>query len=260
MTSRLRAACLAFVMACAALASHQAARGQEGDEVIVAIPNNVFANLRNGQPTGVILEVVDLVLRTMGRNPTYLVTASSIVREALSSGVVGMAAVAIAPATPDPKRRFSRPIITEQNIIAVRAGDNPAVTKISDLYGRTLGGRVGFVYPLLEHDPKIKLRRYSGDGDLMRSLILHETDVAIVSAVSDTYRFRAESVIDKISLGTVSLGAVPLRAEFSPQRFSAADLATFDADLDAVMSGPQWKAILDHNGMADLVHDWKMIQ
>lgn len=229
------------------------------DEILVGLPNNIFANLHDGRPTGLLAEAIDLILRDMGRKPVYIVMSNADMSAALRDGTVGLNSVTVLTSADAEAGLYTDAIVTEFNIVAVRAGQKLRVEHLGDLHGLKLGGRAGYLYPRLDADPQIRLQRFSQDGELIRNLIHGRIDAAIISALSDVYKFRAEGVMTRIRLLNRSVGQVPLRAVMSRHAFSEVDLADFNKRLAALKAGPQWAEILERNGFSDLAVDWPMV-
>jgi ABC-type amino acid transport substrate-binding protein len=220
---------------------------QDGNRVLVSLQNNVFANLFDGHPEGVMLETVDTVLRRWGREPVHVVMQN------------GDTFVAVETPSNRTLALYTDPILTEYNVIALPAGKDMRLNHTSDLHGLRLGGRVGYQYPLLDPDPQIHMERYSQDGELIRNLILGRIDAAVISALSDVYKLRAEGVMPRIHLLDRAVGMVPLRAALSNRLFTASDLDRFNATLAGLRKGREWQQILERNGFADLAVDWPLI-
>jgi ABC-type amino acid transport substrate-binding protein len=228
---------------------------------MVAIANNVYANLLEGQPHGIVIEAIDRILPRMGRRPRYIVMPGSAdVAIAVSEGTIGVNSVIVMSTSNQSQYRFTAPIVTEFNIVAVRQDYPLKMERLSDLYGLKLGGRTGYQYPLLENDPNINLQRFAQDGELIRNLIHKRIDAAIISAISDVYKLRAEGVMAQIRLLAKAVGEVPLRVGLSPILFTQDDQARFDALLSELKASAEWVDILQHNGFADLVVDWPIAE
>lgn len=250
----------AALMAMGWLAGPRGAKAEQPrDEVVVGLPNTLFANMQSGKPSGIILESIDLVLKRMERRPAYVIVAASELADAVRDGSVGLGAAAVLPPGRDGDTLFSAPIVTEYHLVAVRAGTRKEVKRVADLRGLLLGGRDGHRYPLLEADPDIELLRFHADGDQIRNLIQGRIDAAIIGALSDTYGLRTEGVMSRIEILGHAVGAVPLRALLSPKRFAPSDLGEFDRVLAEVQAGPAWTAILERNAVADLVRQWPLL-
>jgi ABC-type amino acid transport substrate-binding protein len=251
---------VALGVAGAALLGPSAARAARApNEVLVGLPNNVYANYQEGKPNGIMVQAIDTILLGMGRQPVYIVMPSSVLNTMVAAGKVAVSAVAFQSSRSPKTILFSDPIVVENNIVAVLRGKRFEVAKVEDLYGHVLGGRTGFAYPLLQDDPKVTLNRFGSDAELLRNLIFGRIDAAIISAISDLYKLRSEGVMARIEVLDVSLGSVPLRAALSSAHFTPEDHAEFNRRLAEIKEGPQWLDILDRNGMGDLVHDWPTI-
>jgi ABC-type amino acid transport substrate-binding protein len=228
-------------------------------EIMVALANNLYANLQDGQPTGVMVEAIDIILKRMNRKHAYIALPPSDTAVALQDGTIGVNSVAVQTESNADRFWFSDPIVTEYNIVAIRADQSLDLTRMSDLYGLVLGGRAGYQYPLLDRDPKIKLVRFAQDAELIRNLIHKRIDAAVVSSISDVYKLRAEGVMARIKLLGHSVGEVPLRTALSRRLFSKDDLDLFNAHLAELKSSSVWTAILERNGLADLVVNWTSV-
>lgn len=252
--------CLAAGAAAAwALAGRQALSAPRGNNVLVGLQSNVFANFFYGKPSGIMLEAVDFVLRRSGRNPVYLAMTNSEIASAMQDGTVGVDTVMAETASNRKWALLTDPIVTEYNVIAVQAGRNLTVTHLSDLHGLHLGGRKGYQYPLLDTDPEIKLERFAQDGELIRSLVLGKIDAAIISGLSDVFKLRAEGVMPRIRILDHAVGTVPLRAGLSRRLFSQEDLDNFNTHLAELKADTLWVDIVEQNGFADLLVEWPSI-
>lgn len=229
-------------------------------EVMVAIANNVYANLHDGQPTGIVIEAIDAILRAMGRKPAYIAIPDADMAAELAKGTVGVNPLVVRPASGRDFALLSDPILTDFNVVAILADSALPLATLSDLYGLTLGGRDGVPYPMLEADPRIKLERFARDSELIRRLLHRRIDAAIISAISDLYELRAEGLMSRIKVLDLAVGAIPLSAELSAKLFNVEDLITFNRLLASLEAGPVWSGILERNGLADLVVEWPMIQ
>ncbi len=229
------------------------------NDIMVAIANNVFANLWSGQPTGILVETIDIIVRRMGRKPVYIVMPPSEMSAAFANGTIAINSVAVESSSNKDIYLFSDPIISEYNVVALRADQSLNLSRLSDLYGLKLGGRTGYQYPLLDADPRIELQHFPQDGELIRNLIHKRIDAAVISAISDVYKLRTEGVMSRIKLLSHSVGEVPLRAALSPSVFSREDLDRFNALLFDLKKSMAWTNILARNGMADLVVEWPIV-
>lgn len=230
------------------------------DGVVVGIPNNVYANLSDGRPTGIMVESIAMILQRMAKRPSFLVMPNSEMPRAMERGSVDVVSVAIKTPANEKNAFFTDPLVIEHNIIAVLNGHQFELNHISDLHNKTLGGREGFRYPILEKDPAIKLQRFDSDGALMRNLILGRIDAAVISALSDMYKFRSEGVMSKMTILNKSVGEVQLCAALSFSRFTPDDLARFNSELAGLKAGPEWQRLLEANGLADLVREWPSLE
>ncbi len=195
----------------------------------------------------------------MGKRPVYIVMPSSEMTTALQDGTVAVNTVTVQTPGNSKLALYSDPIVTEYNVVAIRADQELSVERLSDLHGLKLGGRQGYQYPLLDTDPQINLQRFAQDGELIRNLILGRIDAAIISALSDVYKLRAEGVMPRIKVLSRAVGAVPLRAALSLRTFTPTDLEQFNLCLSALKASATWTDILERNGFADLAVDWPTI-
>jgi len=229
------------------------------NEVLVGLQNDVFANFFYGKPAGIILEAVDSVLRQSGRAPVYVVMPYNEIAAAMQEGTVGVRTVTVEAPANRSWMLFTDPIVTEYNVIAVPTGSKLTVNRLADLHGLRLGGRQGYQYPLLDTDPEIKLERFAQDGALIRNLILGRIDAAVISALSDVFKLRAEGVMPRIRILDRAVGTVPLRAGLSRRVFSQDDLENINGHLADLKASPLWIDILERNGFADLAVEWPSI-
>ena len=225
----------------------------------VAIPGNLFASLEKGIPTGIFVETVDALLKKTGMNPTYLNMPTGDAIRDLTTGTVSMATVVVPIPRIKDAAYFSDPVVTEYNVAVTLKDKGFSLSKVSDLRGKKIGARAGYQYPLLDKDPAIRLQRYQSDGEMLRSLLFGNVDVAIISAISDIYAFRSEGIMMRMEILTTSVGTVPLVAAFSKKHFTKESVDAFNQALATFKQSPEWQEILEKNGVADLVKDWPLV-
>ncbi|MBF0134478.1 MAG: pentapeptide repeat-containing protein [Magnetococcales bacterium] len=236
------------------------AQSAVGDKrVMVSVPGNLFAKTNRGIPVGVIAETMDAVLKKMGYLPVYVSMPISETHEAVAEGMVDIAAMAIPTAQGTESFRFTLPVIEEYNTVLVRKQGVFPLERVADLHGHTLGGREGYLYPLLTQDSKVTLQLFSSDGEMIRNLILGKLDAVIISGISNLYVLRSEGIMAQLDVLKKAVGLVPLRAAFSAKNFTQEQVEAFNVELGAFQRSPQWPAILERNGLADLVREWDMV-
>lgn len=271
-SSRRRALCLALaaspwvgaqVLANAVSANEAGPHpvsARNGRPLRVAVPGNVFSGLEAGKPTGVLIEAVDAILKAQGQEAQYLRMLSSDAIRELRQGRVDMATALIPSSTSDARILYSSPILNEFNVVVTRKGQALNFDSIGDLQGRQIAGRVGYRYPLLEADSRIRINRYSTDAEMIRALLMGREEILIFSAVSDLYAFRAEGVSSRLQISEKAVGSVPLVVAFSAARFTAADVQQFNEQLANLKQSPAWESIVDRNGMSDLIREWPTVK
>jgi ABC-type amino acid transport substrate-binding protein len=257
---RLVAGLLIGLGAATAASAQSAAPFDAAKPMRVAIPGNVFANLNKANPVGVFVETLDAVLKGMGVTPNYVKMPTGDALRRLNDGTVGVASVVVLTPRVRETAYFSDPIITEYNVPVTLKGKGFPVALVSDLNGKTVGGRTGYRYPLLENDSGVRLERYRTDGEMLRALLFGKIDVAIIAGISDVYQFRSEGILKRMEILKKAVGAVPLVAVFSKKKFSKEQVDAFNQALAAFKQGPEWQQILEHNGMEDLVKDWPLVK
>jgi ABC-type amino acid transport substrate-binding protein len=228
-------------------------------KVLVAIPNNVFAKLVNGEPRGILLEGIDRIARQLDWQPNYIVMAASDIPKALSDGEIDVSAVRILPSRGPGSDHFSEPLINEYNILIVRAGERFPVSQAKDLSGKVMAGREGFHYPMLEKVPFLRLQRYDTDGAMIRALLMGKVDIAVIAALSDVFAFRTEGVMRRLDVLDRAIGVVPLRAALSGKRFADSDMVRFNQAWSSLLSSTGWQEITNSNGFTDLIRDWPLL-
>jgi ABC-type amino acid transport substrate-binding protein len=237
-----------------------AMRRHSAKEVLrIAIPGNIFARVEKGVPTGIFIETMDAVLKKMGKAPTYVNMPTGEALNELKSGTIGAAAVVVQTPRIKDSAYFSDPIVKEYNIAVTLKGKAFSLSKISDLYGKKVGARVGYQYPLVEKAQQIELLRYQTDAEMMRSLLFGETDLVLIAGISAISTFRSEGIMTRLEMLKTSVGVVPLVVAFSKDRFTKEIVDTFNLELAKFMKSDEWENILESNGLADLVKDWPMI-
>lgn len=229
------------------------------DVLRIAIPSNVFARIEKTVPTGIFIETMDAVLKKLGKSPTYINMPIGEALNELKGGSIAAAAVVVQTPRIKDIAYFSDPIIKEYNIAVTLKNKGFSLSKISDLYGKKVGARVGYQYPLVEKEKLIELLRYQTDGELMRSLLFRETDLVLIAGISNIYTFRSEGIMTRLEVLKTSVGVVPLVVAFSKDRFSKENVDAFNRELALFQGSDEWARILESNGQADLVKDWPMI-
>ncbi len=227
--------------------------------VQVGVPNNVFAKLNQGRPMGVMLEAVDQIVHDMGLQPVYISMPASEIPRALDAGQIDIAAVRILSSRNKGTALYSEPLVDEYNVLAVRAGEGFTAKNLGDLKGKTIAGREGYQYPLLEKNKDIKLLRFDSDGAVIRALLFKQVDMVILAALTDIFVFRTEGVMRHLEVLEASVGMVPLRSAFSSRRFTQADVDQFNQKWLALKASPAWQEIMERNGFADLIREWPLL-
>lgn len=225
----------------------------------VAIPGNLFASLERGNPSGIFIETMDVLLKQSGMAPTYINMPTGDALRDLKAGAVSVATVVVPIPRIKDDAYFSDPLVTENNVAVTLKDKGFNLSRVSDLRGKRIGARTGYQYPLLDKDPGIQLMRYNSDGEMLRSLLFGVVDVAIISAISDIYAFRSEGIMTRMEILNTSVGAVPLVAAFSKKHFSKESVDAFNQALAKFKQSPEWQELLEKNGLADLVKDWPMV-
>ncbi|MBF0145575.1 MAG: pentapeptide repeat-containing protein [Magnetococcales bacterium] len=225
---------------------------------MVAVPGNLFAKTEKGIPAGVIAETLDVILKKMGFSPIYVSMPIAEMPEAVENGFVDVLAMALPTGKSAEKLLFTEPLIEEFNTVLVRRNEPFALERIADLHERKLGGREGYIYPLLKKDPEIKLQLFSSDGEMIRNLILGKLDAVIISGISNLYVLRSEGIMAQLDVLKKAVGMVPMQAALSPGKFSRKELELFNKSLKEFKQGTEWNAVLEHNGLSDLVRPWEV--
>ncbi|MDP1526510.1 MAG: transporter substrate-binding domain-containing protein [Rhodocyclaceae bacterium] len=228
--------------------------------VRVAVPGNIFSRLEGTAPTGIFIESVDAILRQLGMVPRYLAMPTGDALRELKEGDIDIATVVVPLDRLKQDMHLSAPVIIEYNAVLFLREHGFKANKLSDFHGKRIAGRQGYRYPLLDADPAIHLNRYRTDGEMIRGVLLGHEDIAIIAGISDLYTFRAEGIMAQMDISPNAVGSVPLVAGFSKKRFSAEQIAEFDRMMAEFKKSQEWQAILQRNGMADLVRDWSMIE
>jgi ABC-type amino acid transport substrate-binding protein len=233
--------------------------GPPAGAIRIALPGNVFARLENSAPTGIFIEAVDAILKKMGYTPTYINMPTGDAIADLKEGLVGAATVVVPTTRVRELALISEPVVKEYNLAVTLKDKGFNLAAVSDFQGKKIGARIGYQYPLLEDAKNIELIRYRTDGEMLRSLLFGTTQVAMVSGTSDIYAMRSEGIMTRLEILKTSAGVVPLVMAFSKKLFDKARVDAFDAELRAFKTTPEYDAILERNGMADLVKDWPIL-
>ncbi|MCB1615159.1 MAG: transporter substrate-binding domain-containing protein [Pseudomonadales bacterium] len=248
--------CLMLVFSLHAGAREKSATG--ADKLLIGVPNNFYAELRSGEPLGIVLETLDALLSDMGFERQYVSMSNSEMKAALKKGSIDIATSQLVSQS-DEKSFHSLPMVREYNVLLVSKQDEFSIETLADLRGLRLGGREGFRYPLIEADEKITIERNRKDGENIRKLFLGELDAAIVGSVSDSYEFRSEGVFNDVRLIEPAVGFVDIGVRFSRQSFEQSEIDRFNQALESFIGGAAWERILEKNGSSDLVREWPVI-
>lgn len=243
----------------------QAIRGAEvitnRDAITIAIPDDVFSSLRRGKPVGIIAEAVDQILFSMGYTIHYVsMPYRKEMRQAVRDGTIDVATSVLTAAVPLDDAYYTDPIIEEYNVVLVRRGDDRELRFFNDLYGKRIGGRVGYKYPSIESNPAILLELNRKDGENVRKLLLRELDAVIVGGVADLYELRTEGIMSEVDVLNRALGTVSLGAILADERFRREDVDEFNRQLSQLKISPLWQQILKRNGMSDLIRQWPLLE
>ncbi|MEG3639595.1 substrate-binding periplasmic protein [Magnetococcus sp. PR-3] len=235
---------------------------QSNQTLLVALPNTIFSSLRNGHPVGVISEATIHLLKKLGYQVKLIRMSPDAMKEALKEGSIDVGTSLPIPSSQEDHFLYSAPLIREYNVLMVRNGDSFTLNRRSDLYGKRIGARKNFLYPLLQDDPNITLIYHLKDGENARKLMLGELDAIIVGSVSDIFEFTAEGVMRELELTVMktAVGFVEIGSAFSHNTFTQTQRDAFNQRLATFMQSPTWQRILERNGMRDLIHQWPLIQ
>ena len=227
--------------------------------VKIAVPGNIFATLVKSRPTGVLLETLDLLLRQTKDVPSYITMPTDDAIKGLQEGTLDIATVIV----PTPRVKevawLSDPIITEYSIVMVPKGKAFPFTRVSDLYNKRIGVRIGYQYPLLDSNENVNLSRYRSDGEMIRALLFDHVDAIMVAAISDNSTFRTEGILTRFEMLKMAVGTVPITVAFSKKHYTQQDVESFNRSLGQFKQSPDWQGMMDHNGLSTLVKDWPLI-
>ena len=227
--------------------------------VKIAAPGNLFALLEKSRPAGLMLETIDILLKQMGKIPSYITMPIGDALKKLQEGKLDMVSVVV----PDPRLKeiawISDPIVNEYNLVMTPKERVFPFSRVSDLYGKQIGARVGYQYPMLESNNSIKLIRFRSDGEMIRALLFGQIDAVLISAISDIFTFRTEGILDRFVILKTAVGTVPISVAFAKNRFSQEDVDSFNRALAQFKQQPEWNSLLDRNALVSLIKDWPLI-
>lgn len=246
-------------LAGSSLAQSQATAPAEPGVFRVAVPGNLFARLGKTGAEGPFLETMDTVLKRMGKTPQYVIMPTGDALAEVTNGTISAATVVVPSAKLSETMWLSEPLVTESNIVLALKEKVFPLKSLANLQGKRIGARQGYRYPLLENKSGTVLQRYSTDGEMLRALLFGQVDVILCSAISDIFALRSEGIMKRLVVLDKAVGSVPLVATFSKKHFTAADLDAFNSGLAEFKKSPQWKQVLERNGLADLSEPWAMI-
>lgn len=250
---------LTFTLSAASMAQTLPAFGKAQEAFRVAVPGNLFARLGKDGPEGVFLETMSVLLKDMGKTPQYVIMPTGDALAEVANGTISAATALVPSSRISETIWLSEPVLTESNIVVALKEKSFPLRSLGDLQGKRMGARQGYRYPLLEKKAGVQLSRYSTDGEMLRALLFGEVDVILCSAISDIFALRSEGIMKRLVVLDKAVGAVPVVAAFSKERFSKADLDAFNAALARFKQGSKWSEILERNGLADLARPWPMI-
>ncbi len=225
----------------------------------VAVPGNIFSRLDKSIPTGVLVEVTDVLLMGMGKLPAYINMPTVEALTDLKAGTIAVVAGVVQTPAMQESAYFSDPILSEFNVAVTLKNKGFDLTGIADLQNKNIGSRIGYQYPMLENNSHIQLSRYATDGEMLRALLFGSIDLAVIAGISDIYTFRSEGIMKKLEILKTAIGKVPLVVAFSKMHFSQQDVAVFNQGLTELKSSPKWNSILEKNGLVDLMKDWSLL-
>lgn len=225
----------------------------------VAVPGNMFAQLSKSGPEGVFLEVMDVLLKGMGKVPQYVTMPTGDALVELRNGSLSAATVVVPSGRTVNSLWLSEPLVVESNIVVALKDKGFALMSLADLKGKRLGARQGYRYPMLENKRSMKLERYTTDGEMLRALLFDQVDAILLSAISDIFALRSEGIMKRLVVMDKAVGSVPFVAAFSKANFSEQELQAFNNALAQFKSSPQWAQVLERNGLTDLSKPWPMI-
>ena len=229
--------------------------GSKGSEktVRISLAGNAFANFQKGQPSGMVAEATARIFGQMGLHGKFIAMPADVALRSLESGRLDAATVIFMTPKIKDKFYFSDPVVTDYQVVAVRRGHAFDLNNLADLYGKRLGGRQGYRYERVDGDARIAIQRYHSDGEMIRALLQNEVDGVLLTGISDVYALRSEGILSQMETLKVSVGSVPLMVAFSKSRFKAEDVRRFNVLLKELVLRPEWRDIVEHNGMGDLV-------
>ncbi len=230
----------------------------ENATLVIGVSANVYADIREGRPRGVIIEAADYIARQMGYSPTYLVISSKEMAKKVRSGEIAIGATSLIGVEGEAVS-YSPAIIREYSVLVGKRTRSFDVKSIDALRGLKIGGRVGFKYPGIENEKGIDLIRNRKDGENIRGLFLGELDLAVVGSVSDIYEFYSEGVMSELVVLDNAIGYVDIGLSLSNVYFSRKKMAEFRLGIGELLKGAEWKNILERNGMAELVKEWPTV-
>lgn len=233
--------------------------GPTAASLSLGIPGNApLTSLEGGRVAGVIAEATVRVLQTMGHTVAPRPLPFKRMYQWLHSGQLDVAVSVLATPERTALAHYSMPIVTEYTIVMVPKGQAFPLRRLTDLQGKRLGGQLGFVYPRLDR-LELELLRESDYTTNLQKLAAGKLDGALLGSITGPFLVRRLGLQDKLETLSHAIEAVPLGAALNKAVFTAADLAVFNAALQALHNSPEWRTILSTNGVADLFHAWPVL-
>lgn len=254
-TSTLIAALLCGLVSLGALPGR--ALGQE--PVTVGIPGNApFTGLSDGKVTGIIAEATVQVLEAMGHRVTPERIPFARIYKWVHSGKLDVGTSMLRTEARAAQAHYTGPVVTEYTLIAVPKGKAFPLRTVGDLKGRKIGGMLGFKYPSLDAQgiPLVRERSYELN---LRKAARGRLDGILIGSITGPFLVERLGLSDKIEFLPVAINPVPLGAALSMKRFDKKDLRAFEEALAALKAGPEWRQILENNGVNDYIRTWPVL-
>ncbi|MBF0100958.1 MAG: transporter substrate-binding domain-containing protein [Desulfobacterales bacterium] len=228
--------------------------------IYFGLAGDMFSQLIDQKPVGIIAQSMDYVLQQMGYTVHYILLSSDVMKESIQEGELDVAASMPNYSNSNEKIFWmTDTIFREYNILFVKYGKGFPVTNHASLYDKKIGGKHGCTYSLIEGDSQIQIERVHTDAENIRNLLLGKLDVVIAGAVT-AYYLRLEGLIRDLEVLDRSVGYVDFGGALSKKRFAKEDVSRFNNLLLQLKQEPQWQKILNSNSASNLVKQWPLIQ
>lgn len=212
----------------------------------------------SGTVSGLVGGAVDTILRQTGHLPRYEAFPPARAYHLVEIGAVDLLLTALRTSDRAALAHYSAPVVTEYNVLVVAKGQGFPFGRLSDLVGRSIGGRTGFRYPTLDAAEGVIIERNISSEANIQKMLAGRLDAVVVGSISGIEDLRRSGQFDKVEFLPMAVDAVPLGVAFARGAFSEEDVLNFNTRLASLKQSPQWGLIMGRAGAGDLVRSWPL--